>query len=297
MSLGLSKATIRAYVKAMKDFKDFCKAERMEMASSMDDLVVQYVMSRKKEKQRNILEKLLAAICHFLPKERSNLWTARRLLTQLKRVHKPSTKPPMIKDVLMVLMLTLCQMGKFCSAIAMYVQFDCFLRPNELCNLKVEDIAFPGDICLGSFIKCGVLFLEKTKTGPMQIVEIREKVLMILLKRIIENKRIGDKLFPSYKELSRNFHAALKKLKLDTIGYTLHSLRHGAATQEFLNTGFGSMPAIMHRGRWESASVKKYLQGGAALLVHTILPRWIITSAKEIEKRLEQLFGKNVEDK
>lgn len=196
----------------------------------------------------------------------------------------------MVKDVLLLMIAVLCQMKKFCSALALFLQFDCFLRPNEVCSLKREDIAFPGEGNLGMFINCGVVLLRDTKTGPMQIVELRDPLLIRLLRTLIIEKDVGEKLFPSYRVLSSNFQEAMRKLGIDGVGYSLHSLRHGAATQEFLNKGFGSLAEIMHRGRWQSATVKKYLQGGAALLVHSCLPKWIFREAEEIKDHIEELF-------
>lgn len=291
LKLGLAKSTFRAYQKAMKELLDFAKASNKDNLNHLDDIVVDFIFHLPEERRKTALEKLLADIGHFLPKMKDSLHVARRLSKQLKKSYIPTTKPPMLFDVLLMIIRTLLLGKKGGSAMALWLQFECFLRPNELCELTTEDVAFPGNNALGNFIKCGVILLRCTKTGPMQIVELRRKDTIDLMKRLVAIKEKGQKLFPQYTKLSNNFAWALQKIGLQNIGYTLHSIRHGAATQNFLNEGFEAIPAIMHRGRWESKAVKKYLQSGAALLVNTRLPENMLMEAKTVEKALPQLFA------
>ena len=64
------------------------------------------------------------------------------------------------------------------------------------------------------------------------------------------------------------FSRTTRALDLLDIGYTLHSLRHGGATFEWLERN--SFDDIMLKGRWRSkASCRHYLNAGKVLLIST----------------------------
>lgn len=287
ISVGLSQATLRQYLTAASQFKKFCRKVKWK---KIDDCIIRYVLTFPLPRQRTIIEKLLAALSHLSPKKVRNIPVARRYLAQLRRQCPSSTKPPMIKDVVTALAWRLLHEGFPTTAVGVLLQFDCYLRPAELCSLKVENIAFARGRILGSAIKQTLLLLPRTKTGPLQSVDVSEPRLVRVLRRLVKRKECSARLFPSYSVFAKRFKNALSQMGLGHLGYTPHSLRHGAATTDLINKGAGDLKSIMYRGRWVSNAGRTYLQKGAAALLSAILPRSITRSFPRIDRRLYRLL-------
>lgn len=236
--------------------------------------------------QKSQAEKLVSAICHFYPHKARALPIARRYLAQLRRQHRVRTKPPMVKDVVTAVAWRLVNEGFSATALGVLVQFDCYLRPAELCGLRVRNIVFPRGNVLGGAIHQTLLLLSQAKTGPLQSVDVVDHRIVRALRRLVEGKEDHIKLFPSYSVFCRRFKNALRKIGLGDIGYTPHSLRHGAATTDLINKGGKHLKAILYRGRWVSNAGRSYLQRGAAALLDAKLPRRITRSYPRTDRRL-----------
>ena len=85
------------------------------------------------------------------------------------------------------------------------------------------------------------------------------------------------------------FKEALLYFPLDKAGFTLHSLRHGGATRDYL--GGVALNDIMVKGRWVSlSSCRRYLNAGQGLLLRVRIPRssrLALTSCAEITRNLQ----------
>jgi hypothetical protein len=81
----------------------------------------------------------------------------------------------------------------------------------------------------------------------------------------------------------------LKKFKLTEMMFTPHSLRHGGATNDFLNNV--PMMDIVMRGRWQSAkTARRYVQSGRSLQLQMKQPAGIKKLTDELLKMPEVLL-------
>ena len=92
----------------------------------------------------------------------------------------------------------------------------------------------------------------ESKTGKLQCVYFSDPHLLQFMWPLINeqgrNQR-KDLLFPySYASFAIYLEKTLYSLGLQDVGYTLHSLRHGKATHDFLLSA--PFDDIMSKGRW-----------------------------------------------
>eukprot|EP00808_Paulinella_micropora_P017107 g19272.t1 len=142
--------------------------------------------------------------------------------------------------------------------------FGAYLHVGEVCALRKEDVVFPGDKRFGSTYKHVGVVLRTTKTGANRFARITNSSVITLLQVV---GRSAKSLLINC-SLSR-FQAFLRRTKdllgLHAVGYTPHSLRHGAGTRYLLDDAF--IEDIMLRGRLASTkSARHYIQEGSALL-------------------------------
>jgi hypothetical protein len=92
------------------------------------------------------------------------------------------------------------------------------------------------------------------------------------MRRHVAGKRGHAPIFDlSYRQLRQAFCAALDRIGAADVGYVLHSLRHGGATDDFL-AGIALLD-IYQRGRWaDHRGARRYINGGAAILTALRLP-------------------------
>lgn len=115
--------------------------------------------------------------------------------------------------------------------------------------------------------------VRHVKTGRNQFVPLTDEVLLRRLRRFTSSLLpYCDFLFSlTYASFTSTFHDALRFFHLEDVGYTLHSLRHGGATWEWLNGRL--LEYVMLKGRWSSKkSFKHYINAQKALLVRSSLP-------------------------
>ena len=80
------------------------------------------------------------------------------------------------------------------------------------------------------------------------------------------------------------FKTALQQIGLQAHAFVLHSLRHGGATEAFLNNV--PLDNIAHLGRWRSlTTARRYVQLGAALLGESRLNSDMTAVAEALVRR------------
>lgn len=119
------------------------------------------------------------------------------------------------------------------DSIAIKLGFHVFLRVNEICKLRCDDVFFPGDPRLSDFHfnRTGCV-VRDAKTRKNQYLAFSDPTLLRLLSRSISsNNNRTEYLFSLlYYALADSFSKALHHLRLGHVGYTVHSLRHGCST-------------------------------------------------------------------
>ena len=172
---------------------------------------------------------------------------------------------PMPQRWLDVMVYVLVKQGHGLLGLGLLVAFAGCLRASELCGLYGADILLPDD-SRDSHGVCG-LRLRQTKTGPNKFARVRDPAVIAVLRFLKAITPTDSKVFMGV--TGQRFNSLLR-LACDQLGlsvvFTMHSLRHGAATMRFL--GGDSPESIRIDGRWASAnSMETYLQACAALLL------------------------------
>jgi integrase len=188
--------------------------------------------------------------------------------------------------------ITLAKGGFIDAAIATLLAWDCYLRVSELCSMTVKQVIMPHDSRnlrqstravpdrLRRFGPATIIALPHNKSGQAQDVHIDNPNIDRLLITYLQhsNKRPCDKVFPyTTSSYTKMFHAAVAALQMHDIPYTPHSLRHGGATEFYMQHGPAALEQIQHRGRWVSASsLRTYIQASSSVNIHNILPQQVI---------------------
>jgi len=207
---------------------------------------------------------------------------------------KKRHRPPLTLEVTVLLSVVLLKSNYYAAGVATLLGFHCYLRINEICNLKIRDVVFNGDSRVGTAMSVlATIRLARTKTGENQAVNVTDPhVAAVLYDYICSITNINSiatcrrSLFgfsaARYRSL---FGSAVDALGLGDVGYTPHSLRHGGCTRDFmLNV---PLLHIQYRGRWRSeASLRTYVNTGTVLLLRTRLSSELTESAQLFMRHL-----------
>ena len=229
-----------------------------------------------------------ARACLFIyrPSLRTQLPMSARTLRGWSRLRPPVPCPP-ISWELTVLIATLLvrTRGLGSLALGLLLAFHCMLRGSELANLRVGDIALPGDPRLGSALSGALLLLPRTKTGRDQSVPVRSRHLVRVLFSMTADRDPDELLLRrSLASIRYYFNIAAREAGLQAAHFSLHSLRAGGATYEFLR-GM-SVESILVLGRWRSTPMAAhYIRMGPARLAATRLPLSTLRLAQRLSAR------------
>lgn len=117
-------------------------------------------------------------------------------------------------------------------AAGVVLMFGGYLRASELLELRVDELALPGDDRLAGGTGGGLRM--DAKTGRHQFVPLTDDVSLTALAWLKKHTAPGERVCPlSYRQLRARFDRACSALDIKTLGFTLHSLRHGGATRDF----------------------------------------------------------------
>lgn len=229
------------------------------------------------------------------PELHRRLPRAWRALKGWKREHPSKHHPPLAWDLACLVAMKLALWGRWEMAVAVLLTFDCYLRGGEACHLWVEHVlvADGGDtvgIAVStSFDKAG---LPKAKTGVNQFVYVRrtgvKALLLLAARRALDAGR--ERVFPFTASTLRTwFKRACLTVGLPH-GYTLHSLRHGSTTEDYLDSCAGrlhmTLLEIAVRGRWMNVKgAMTYIQGGRVQLLALETPDAVRKLAKRVAGR------------
>lgn len=221
----------------------------------------------RREQRQRFLYALYGMEC-FLPELHKVMRQARQAASGWNRIKPSKSPPPLSKSITFAIATVLLAKNETRAALAVALSFHGYLRAGEVCQLRGEHICLPDDPRLTSFsekAQSGCL-ITQGKTGRDQFLPLDDEILLMCSER----RDGGGPMFGlSYSQLNALFQKALNYLGLDDLGFTLHSLRHGGATTDWL----GGMPfsELMLKGRWESEkSCKRYLNAGSDFCYRSI---------------------------
>lgn len=278
-------ATIRKYTRGVSLFVAWCYGEGITDITdwlTMDLVLADYFQHLYAERieDENAPGKSLAAdtingVLMFLPRGRYELLTAAKALRNWSRIDIGCSYPPLTRELVCLLAVTMMRQGHEREAIGTLLAFDCLLRVGELTALKKEDVSDVGDLRVSQEMKTMAIRLAKTKTGPNQFVTVVDATVRRLVKSLVQMTHKGGYLFHFTSDHYRRVFKKTCALLSLSPEYVPHSLRHGGATWLSV-VGNTRVEDIMLRGRWASLkSVKRYIQVGKATLLTMEIPtKW-----------------------
>ena len=163
--------------------------------------------------------------------------------------------------------------GQLDGGVGILLAYDCYLRPTELCAIRLEDVIFQDQ---EGVEVCNALILPKTKRGINQSVVIRPFFLQVLVARLFRRQMAAVERTTAgpHKEFLFNFkerglrkllHEAIERLNIQHLGLTPRAFRSGAASQDAADRAL-PYAEIKARGRWHNdKSLHRYLQPGRLL--------------------------------
>ena len=159
-------------------------------------------------------------------------------------------------------------------AAGLLVQFGAYLRPSELLGLTKRDVVLPEHHAHGTKRRCYVLLGMRgrtTKVRREQVAEVCGTLSIAALRWLCRNAASDDTrlVHETYDEYRKCLLAAAICMGIPQLGFTPHSPRAGAATQDIMDdVPFG---AVQEYGRWAHAqSCRMYLDRAKALAVDSV---------------------------
>lgn len=188
--------------------------------------------------------------------------------------------------------------GKPLLGAALLVQFDAYLRPSEVCDLKKMDLLPPAPLASRSYANRWCLLLGnalrygKTKTGVVDgSVELGGRIrpfVRDIASLLYRRARTPDSsLFETdLSTYEKEFRKLTSQLSLQRLKLVPHSARHGGASHgAFLSAR--TLTDIKKRGQWvSSASVSRYEKHGKLLRQMSYL-----SEQQQISCRAAELAG------
>ena len=211
--------------------------------------------------------KTLAAVLHFWPHGRHQLPRAWRAIKGWNKLAPMRTRSPMPWLALMCCIGAALHQGLVDLAVAMLLQFVCYLRPNELLSLTPECFASPSTHSRST--KCGWgLVLRPFEQGrAAKSGEFDEAVMIdrpdlpaLNLFCSVLQKRAPKRSVWNFTqtEYAQHLRKLLAKSQLEHMGLDAYALRHGGASADRLDNR-RSLAAVKRRGRWRAdTSLRRY---------------------------------------
>ena len=212
---------------------------------------------------------LLEYIVIVYPSLRSSLWTFRRTIKGWKQLTLAQSAMRMTKRFLLAFVHHLISRSHVVAAVALAVQWGCYLRGSKVLHLCRHHVALPGDARVSRFRKMFPgINIKDAKTEPLQFTVIRDHDVLLLLQTYLKSSCItgSQPLFP----ISYQLYQSLIKdtaLFFGLFGrFTTHSARLGGAFHDYCMGVSAETIAIT--GRWVSLpSLEKYLQNARAWIL------------------------------
>lgn len=295
----VTQPTLARYGRRFRLFVDFVQVRgggsiwRRSRAKDIDKWLVMYVLFLY-DSNGTISEALCAqAAVEFYFDTR--MAKTRRIMEGWRKRQPINRRKFMPFEIMVFVVCGFFTRGMVEHAVAVLLMFAGYLRISEMERLLVEDVE------VGSKSEPIVLTLKVTKTMRNAAVYIRDEIfvgpLRFWLDLLIDSLRLRfgrnvkhQKLFSfSSTRFRKDFKWLLQDLGLGHVGWTPHSLRHGAASYA-MRCG-KTVQVIMEEGRWRAqSSARHYIQHVAALFSAWHIPRSIRDQAHFLADDIEVAF-------
>lgn len=293
---SIDPKSLRRYDTALDNFLTWCKTEDERAADDeeLDLLVAEYIQSLYDgHNTKGEAKDLRSCLVFYRPLLKGRLGLTDRALAGWDR-HEPARSwPPITYGLALGAATALWTTGDHAHALAILLAFECYLRNSETCNLRVQDVTLPGDARVGHYSTLAALVIKKAKTGKDQMVYIRDPLVIQLLKHFTAGAAADDQLLPGLtpRSFRRALRLGLKLVGFDDAPYTVHSLRHGGATRDYIFRR-ETLEGVLERGRWRSVKTTRiYLQSARSVLLSQAIPAPVAARVAVLESARGVAFG------
>ena len=255
------------YKSALRRFMAFLDERRVREVGNLEELdrcIMDFFGVLLSEGgSRALAVDVRSAILVILPNARWGLNGSRRVLRGWTKLCPVNQKAPIPWELYQLVLKLFREKGNKEAEWMTMACFEGYLRVSEAAGVLMGDVVIREDH--------GVIALPKTKTGLNQSILIREGPWLALTRSLWRRRKGDSKLVNMSASSYRNiFRRALATLGVQPGTFTPHSLRHGGATDDFIQ-GI-PMADIIVRGRWAFAkNASRYIQQGRALLLRVRL--------------------------
>lgn len=292
---AFAPSTFARYTDAIRKFLDWVDNNNEDASTfeQLDELMTDYFHYLYEHNgSKSQATNTLFALVMLMPSIKHHMPTSRLSLRGWNKRHPPVPYPPLTFELTVAIAVQIIRHGAFNEAVATVLAFDCYLRINEFCQLRVDDVSNSQDARLGREYTGTALRLRSTKTGPNQWVQVEHPAVQTLLLQVKAARQRGNHQFMfgcTAAQYRRLFKAMCAELGLSS-EYVPHSLRHGGATRDHLRGR--NLEDILMRGRWASTkSARRYVQAGRALLLATHVPEHVVALGSTLGQDLLLSFS------
>jgi integrase len=294
----LEPQTLKRYKAAVNDFLNFLsenniKVKKDKQIDSALANYIEYLFFHRLGKHKASLT--FHGLLFFSPQLKWRLYESQLRIRGWNKLEPSKSHPPLTLELVILIATTMARNNYLPHAIATLLAFDCYLRISEFCRLHINDVAMPNDFRTLANHTQTVLRLRTPKRAKNQSVMMDNSqivtVLTWYLRSLPQPIHKEGSLFPFSTGTYRNlFMATCEALGLGSTHFTPHSLRHGAATRDYLRGV--PISSIQSRGRWKNQKTTEiYIQTSRAVLLMLDLPDQTIKSAKWLSNlRITTIF-------
>lgn len=296
--LRVNKSTLLTYRKAVDEFLAFCSGRKLAAHSRrrVDDHLADFgnalYRDNSRRGQRQLFINAVMGVELLDPHLKGHLLRSRAVYAGWDKVAPGSSPPPIPVGLLAVLIFYIRGTGNRCAGLGILLAFHALLRIQELLRLTWADVLLPGDCRLPHSCRqgrSGGVLIRIAKTGVLQFVPLVDETLLGFLEKTKPMHAAHHKVVPlTAPELRQIYEEALLHAGCATLGYVFHSLRHGGATNMFLQGC--EMGTIQATGRWkQTKTCSVYVQAGRGLLLGTQFAPATLHAMNQAVRRLEHL--------
>ena len=282
----LKPKTKEDYRRAVARFVHWCRHENriIDTLPQLDSALLDYFeWCYRSRISKQLAINTLSGVISFRPEAKGHLPYAADALRGWQTIAPAVQRPPITWPVVCVVAVSMAKRVMSAATVGTLLAFDCFLRINELCGLRVSDVIDALTAATDRSWRHNLaLRLRWTKTGENQSVPIIDPGVGHLLRQLVRcrQRQGGDTrlIRLTASQYRYRFKQTCKVLGLDP-AFTPHSLSHGGATHCYMK-GM-SIEDVQTRGRWESLKTcRRYVQTAQALIASTRVPQHLAEAGR-----------------